>query len=185
MKFKSPKSTFAFERFEILPQTSNNQIWHTVTINKPFAYLLFQDISLQNNFLFTDNSSSSTVIINFYKTFYATESLELHLTGVKDIDSNNNDVISTLHLTLRHVSKNLKSRSFYYELQASRRLDFRFTRNDYAENNQTDDMDEFLGFQGFHNFSSAVLQPILQGISMYFAEKKAFIDGRCLKLHMF
>ena len=181
--FRSPKSCFAFEDIESLPNPPPHHHWKTVYLSLALARILFSTVSLQHNFQYCFNPSSSTIILCFSSSKYGKDLLELHLTGVKLIDPFNTQVVTNLHLTLRCTSPlRESSRSHHYSLQATDPHHFRFVKNHLAPNNQQDEMSEFLGLQGFCNFSSAVLQPILAGLKFYSENKQLRIDKNCINL---
>jgi hypothetical protein len=172
------------EEVESLPQPNQEKSWKTLNFTKKLGILTFQKTALSHGFDFCENSGSSTVIVSFFRTFYYGEQLELHLTGIKSIDFSGNESLIDLHLTLRNFSKIPKTHSFYYLLQESSLKAFRFVRCDEIQGNQVDDMSEFLGQQGFFNYSSAVLQPFLETLHQLSSQGELIIrKGRLGLLH--
>jgi hypothetical protein len=154
-------------------------------MERKLGLLVLQKSALENNFVYTENFNLDTVIIEYFKNYYCGETLEFHLTTVKDFDFWGNDTIQNIHLTLRVNSKQPKCCSFYYELQQSKTKNFRFHRTEDVSNNQTDDMSEFLGQQGIYNFSSAVLQPVLKGLYELNEANKLQLINRCLSMKFY
>ena len=139
-------------------------------------------VSLENNYVYSENVASSTVIVSFFSTNYANQTLELHLTGVKD-SYLSTSIISNIHLTIRCKSFKEISKSFYYQLQFSQRKYFRFITNKYCPNNQTDNISGLVGQQGIYNYSSSVFQPILLKLQSFIETKQLIIDGRYIRLN--
>ena len=176
----SHKSCFGFEIVEEIKPNKLIFDWQEINMERRLGLFVLQKSALENNFMFTDNFNSDTVIIEYFKNYYCGEILEFHLTTVKDFDYFGNDVLKNIHLTLRNNSSKPKCCSFYYELQHSKMKNFRFCRTDELFNNQTDEMSEFLGQQGIYNFSSAVLQPILKILYELNEASKLQLSKRCL-----
>jgi hypothetical protein len=180
--YKSPKTCFGFEYVEKLPGTPENLDWKTVHMSARVSRVVFTKVSLENSYKYFKNSGSKTLIISFFQTIYCNEMLELHLTGVKEYDKNNNKILSDLHLTLRCTSSKEKNRSYHYLLQNSNKVHFRLVLNTQKPNNQNDDMNEYIGQQGYCKYSSAVLQPILSSLSSLALNKGIVIYNQCIKL---
>lgn len=180
--YRSAKSLFSFEESESLPGTPQGLSWRTIHLSQDFAKVLFSNVSLEYNFPLTEHFSSNTIVLCFYSSIYANELLELHLTGVKLFDFDKIPIVSDLHLTLRCKSKTEQSRSYHYTLQHSKSKHFRFVKNEFVANNQTDLMENFIGQQGFHNFSSAVFQPILRTLQGFSDNNRLRFEKNCIKL---
>ena len=150
------------EEVEQLRRHPASTRWKTVRMSRKLGLLVLQTASFETGFEFTDNIYSSTVIINYCQNVYCGEVFEFHLTGIKTYDCFGVDVIDEIHLTVRNFSREMKNHSFYYLLQQTSQNEFRFIRCDFLEANQIDNMNEFIGQQGFFNVSSAVLLPILK-----------------------
>ena len=180
--FKSPKSCFSFENIEALYTTPYRIPWQPNFLSQELGKILFSTVSLENNFPFTEHTSSDTIILCFYSSTYYNELLELHLTGVKSYDFYENPIIGDIHLTLRCKSPSKeKNCSYHYCIQSSNSKYFRFILNENLPNNQTDLMSEYLGQQGYYNFSSAVFQPILSVLESLVEKNKVFVENKCIK----
>ena len=163
--YRSGKSCFAMEPVEQLLRHPVNTRWKTVRMSRKLGLLVLRTASFETGFEFTDNIYSSTVIINYCQNYYCGEVFEFHLTAIKTYDFVGIDVLDEIHLTVRNFSREMKNHSFYYLLQQTSQNEFRFIKCDFLEANQIDNMNEFIGQQGFFNVSSAVLLPVLKVLS--------------------
>jgi hypothetical protein len=182
---KSSISVFAFEPIECLSDCPKGLFWRSVELTHNFGLHLLQHMAIEHNLQFTNHKSRSTIIVNLYTTRYMNEVIEMHLTGVKKLDLNAVEVITRLHLTVRVCAKEIKAKSVYYDLQHGGGKFYRFVKNEFEDHNQNDNIDEFIGQQGFYNFSSAVLQKILTILADFHTNSTSFLSSKYIFLNKF